>query len=72
MISLVTGALGIKLGVTDGDGDGDAVKGGAAASGLSAMEKEPEKITLQPNIYRKENKQHQIGNQRLSCYPFGP
>jgi hypothetical protein len=42
----------------DGDSDGDAAKGGAVAPGLSAMEKEPEKITLQPNIYRKENKQH--------------
>jgi hypothetical protein len=64
----VTGALGIELGV----GDGDAVKGGAAASGLSAMEKGPEKITLQLNIYSKENKQHQIENQRLSNHPFGP
>jgi hypothetical protein len=34
--------------------------------------KEPEKVTLQPNIYRKENKQHQIENQRLSYHPFGP
>jgi hypothetical protein len=69
VISLVTGALGIKLGVTDGDGD--AVKGGAVASELSAMEKERENITLQPNIYSKENEQHQIENQRLSCHPFG-
>jgi hypothetical protein len=36
-----------------------------AVLGLSFMEKEQEKITLQPNIYRKENKQHQIENQRL-------
>jgi hypothetical protein len=35
-------------------------------------EKEREKITLQPNIYRKENKQHQIENQRLSCHRFVP
>jgi hypothetical protein len=25
---------------------------------------------LKQNIYRKENKQHQIENQRLSCHPF--
>jgi hypothetical protein len=43
-----------------------------AVLGLSFMEKEQENITLQPNIYRKENKQHQIENQRLSCHPFGP
>jgi hypothetical protein len=29
-----------------------------AVLGLSFMEKEQEKITLQQNIYRKENKQH--------------
>jgi hypothetical protein len=40
------------------------------APGLSFMEKEQEKITLQPKIYRKENKQHQIENQRLSIDPF--
>jgi hypothetical protein len=34
-----------------------------AVPGLSFMEKEQEKIALQPNIYRKENKQHQIENQ---------
>jgi hypothetical protein len=32
------------------------------APGLSFMEKEQEKITLEPNIYRKENNQHQIEN----------
>jgi hypothetical protein len=40
--------------------------------GLSFMEKQQEKITLQPNIYSKENRQHQIENQRLSYHPFGP
>ena len=43
-----------------------------AVLGLSFMEKEQEKITLQPNIYRKENKQHQIENQRLWYHPFRP
>jgi hypothetical protein len=38
--------------------------------GLSFMEKEQKKITLQSNIYRKENRQHQIENQRLSYHPF--
>jgi hypothetical protein len=42
-----------------------------AVLGLSFMEKEQEKIAPQPNIYRKENKQHQIENQRLSNHPFG-
>jgi hypothetical protein len=37
--------------------------------GLSFMEKEQEKITLQPNIYRRKNKQHQIEHQRLSSHP---
>jgi hypothetical protein len=32
------------------------------------MEKEQETIILQPNIYRKENKQPHIENQRLSCH----
>ena len=41
-----------------------------SAPGLPFMEKEREKITLQPNIYRKENKRHQIENQRLSIHPF--
>jgi hypothetical protein len=36
------------------------------------MEKEQEKIALQLNIYRKENKQHQIKNQRLSYHRFVP
>jgi hypothetical protein len=39
--------------------------------GLPFMEKEQEKITLQPNIYRKVNKQHQIENQRLLPQPLG-
>jgi hypothetical protein len=43
-----------------------------AVLGLFFMEKEQEKITLQPNIYRKENNQHQIENQRLSSHPLGP
>jgi hypothetical protein len=43
-----------------------------AVLGLSFMEKEQEKITLQPNIYRKENKQHQIENQRLSSHHLRP
>jgi hypothetical protein len=38
--------------------------------GLSFMEKEQEKITLRPNIYRKENNQHEIENQRLSSHLF--
>jgi hypothetical protein len=42
-----------------------------AILGLSFIEKEQEKITLQPNIYRKEKKKHQIENQRLSTPPFG-
>jgi hypothetical protein len=41
-----------------------------AVLGLSFMEKEQEKITLQPNIYREENRQHQIENKRLSSHPF--
>lgn len=48
------------------DGDDDAVKGGAVASGLSPMEKEQKKITLLPNIYREESEQRQIENKRLS------
>jgi hypothetical protein len=43
-----------------------------AALSLSFMEKEQEKITLQPNVHRKENKRHQIEDQRLSCHPFEP
>jgi hypothetical protein len=43
-----------------------------AVLGLPFLEKEHEKITLQPNIYRKEIKQHQIENQGLSCHPFQP
>jgi hypothetical protein len=39
---------------------------------LSVMEREHERIALQPNIYRKVNKQHQIENQRLSSYPLRP
>jgi hypothetical protein len=47
-------------------------KGRSSLLGLSFMEKEQEKITLQPNIYRKENKQHQIENQRLENHRFVP
>jgi hypothetical protein len=43
-----------------------------AVPGLFFMEKEQEKITPQPNTDRKENKQHQIENQRLSSHPFEP
>jgi hypothetical protein len=43
-----------------------------AVRGLSFMEQEQEKIILQPKIYRKENKQHQIDNQRLSSHPLKP
>jgi hypothetical protein len=43
-----------------------------AVPDLSFMKREQEKITLQPNIYRKENKQHQKENQRFSCHPFEP
>ena len=40
-----------------------------SAGGLSAMDKELGKITLQPNISKKEKKEHQIENPDTSIHP---